>query len=110
MNVTNVKLRNLSIKLFSKSKAIRHGAAASVLLFPAFAFAGTDTTFDTVYTQFTGWTQGSLGRLITLAMIVVGLIGGIARQSLIAFAIGVGGGIGLYNSSTIVGTLFGATI
>ena len=33
-------------------------------------------------------------------MILVGVVGGIARQSLMAFAMGIGGGMGLYNSPT----------
>lgn len=97
-------------KTRARSAALR-AATALALLSPAMAFAGsTDTTFDSVYTQAVNWTQGSLGRLITLVFILVGLIGGIARQSLIAFAVGVGGGIGLYNAPSIVASLFSANI
>ncbi|EBD3296964.1 conjugal transfer protein TraA, partial [Salmonella enterica] len=36
--------------------------------------------------------------------------GGIARQSLMAFAMGIGGGMGLYNSPTVVESIMSATL
>ncbi len=43
-------------------------------------------------------------------MILVGIVGGIARQSLMAFAMGIGGGVGLYNSPTVVESIMTATL
>jgi conjugal transfer pilus assembly protein TraA len=41
---------------------------------------------------------------------LVGIVGGIARQSLMAFAMGIGGGMGLYNSPTVVESIMSATL
>ncbi len=69
------------------------------LLVPDQAHAGTGgTAFDDVWVTLKDWTQGTLGRIVAGAMILVGVVGGIARQSLMAFAMGIGGGMGLYNS------------
>ncbi len=75
------------------------------------AFAGTGgTEFDDVWDTLTDWTQGTLGRIISGGMIVVGLVAGIVRQSLMAFAIGIGGGMGLYNTSTVLESIMTATL
>ncbi|AIJ10670.1 Conjugative transfer protein TraA (plasmid) [Edwardsiella anguillarum ET080813] len=41
---------------------------------------------------------------------MVGIVGGIARQSLMAFAMGIGGGMGLYNAPTVVESMMSATL
>jgi len=71
---------------------------------------GGGSEFDEVWTTVKDWTQGTLGRIIAGSLILVGIVGGIARQSLMAFAIGIGGGMGLYNSPTIVESIMGATL
>ncbi|WP_072649271.1 TraA family conjugative transfer protein [Escherichia coli] len=43
-------------------------------------------------------------------MLRVGVVGGIARQILMAFATGIGGGMGLYNSPTVVESIMSATL
>ncbi|CAM5561845.1 TraA family conjugative transfer protein [Eoetvoesiella caeni] len=68
------------------------------------------TEFDEVWLTLKDWTQGTLGRIIAGAMIIVGIMGGIARQSLIAFALGIGGGIGLYNAPIIIESIMSATL
>jgi conjugal transfer pilus assembly protein TraA len=86
-------------------------AAAMAALMAGDALAGTGTgTFDQVYQTVTDWTQGTLGRIITLAMIVVGIVAGIGRQSLLAFATGLGAGVGMYNAPDIVDSILQATI
>jgi conjugal transfer pilus assembly protein TraA len=72
--------------------------------------ASTSGPLSDVYTSLTEWTQGNVGKTISLGMILVGIVGGIARQSLMAFATGIGGGLGLYNSTTIIDTVFNATL
>nr|BET98777.1 hypothetical protein TCT1_36980 [Xenorhabdus sp. TCT-1] len=73
------------------------------LLVPDQAHAGTGgTAFDDVWVTLKDWTQGTLGRIVAGAMILVGVVGGIARQSLMAFAMGIGGGMGLYNSPVML--------
>ncbi|MDV5570487.1 TraA family conjugative transfer protein [Klebsiella pneumoniae] len=81
------------------------------LLVPDQAHAGTGgTAFDDVWVTLKDWTQGTLGRIVAGAMILVGVVGGIARQSLMAFAMGIGGGMGLYNSPTVVESTMSATL
>lgn len=86
----------------------------SLFVASQFAFAGTavggSTGLDDVWTTLTDFVQGTLGRIITLLIIVVGVAAGILRQSLGAFAVGLGAGIGLYYAPDIVDQLFGATI
>ena len=89
------------------------------MLMPEMAQAAGDTSlgntdhaddFDDIWQTIVGWTQGSLGRVIAGAMILVGIIGGIARQSLMAFAIGIAGGMGLTYAPNIINTVIGASI
>ncbi|WP_411978799.1 TraA family conjugative transfer protein, partial [Vibrio sp. 811] len=81
------------------------------LMFANQAHAGTGgTAFDDVWVTLKDWTQGTLGRIVAGAMILVGVVGGIARQSLMAFAMGIGGGMGLYNSPTVVESIMSATL
>jgi conjugal transfer pilus assembly protein TraA len=81
------------------------------LLFPDLAqAASTSGPLSDVYTSLTEWSQGNVGKTISLGMILVGIVAGIARQSLMSFATGIGGGLGLYNASTIIDTVFQATL
>lgn len=66
--------------------------------------------FEDVWTTLKEWTQGSLGRVIAGSMILVGIIGGIARQSIMAFAIGIAGGMGLTYAPDIIETVVSATL
>jgi conjugal transfer pilus assembly protein TraA len=85
--------------------------AVVFLLTPEHAYAGTGgMEFDDVWVTLKDWTQGTLGRIVAGAMILVGLVGGVARQSLMAFALGIGGGVGLYNSPTVVESIMSATL
>lgn len=75
------------------------------------AWAGTSTgPLQEVYTALTEWSQGYVGKVIALGMILVGIVAGIANQSLMAFAVGIGGGLGLYNAPTIIDTVFNAVL
>ncbi len=107
INVINSKLRTpkgLSLLLIAL-------VAIAAVSAPDVAMAGGGgTEFDEVWTTIKDWTQGTLGRIIAGALILVGIVGGIARQSLMAFAIGIGGGMGLYNSPVIVESIMGATL
>ncbi|MEC9295688.1 MAG: TraA family conjugative transfer protein, partial [Pseudomonadota bacterium] len=66
--------------------------------------------FTDVWDTLKDWTQGTLGRIVAGAMVLVGIVGGIARQSLMAFALGIGGGMGLYNTPTVVESVMSATL
>ena len=96
----------------SKSPAaMALGLVALSLVFSDAAYAGGGgAEFDDVWATLREWTEGTLGRIVAGAMILVGIIGGIARQSLMAFAMGVAGGMGLYNTPTIIETIMSATL
>jgi len=54
--------------------------------------------------------QGTLGRVVAGAMVLVGIVGGVVRQSIMAFATGIGGGVGLYNTPKIIESIMSATL
>ena len=86
------------------------GAAAAVPALLGAGGTGGNAGIGQVLQFFTENLSGVLGQLIIIAMVTVGLIGGIANQSLMTFAIGVGGGIGLANIQTIVTEIMGAGV
>lgn len=85
-------------------------ASGFMLLEANASTAGASATFADILTWLTEVIQGTLGAVVCATMVLVGIIAGIARQSLMAFAIGIGGGVGLYNTPTILGTIFTATL
>lgn len=86
-------------------------AAATAIVAPELVQAGAGgTEFDAVWQTLTDWLQGTLGRIAAGAMILVGIIAGVARQSLMAFAVGIGGGVGLYNTPGIIDNVLSATL
>lgn len=85
------------------------GLAAFFMSTSALAGAG-GTEFDDVWVTLEDWTQGTLGRIITLSIIVVGAVIGVVRQSLMTFAVGFAMGMGLYNAPTIIDSIVGATL
>nr|WP_281271255.1 TraA family conjugative transfer protein [Pseudomonas luteola] len=56
------------------------------------------------------WTQGTLGRIIAIGIILVGACVGVVRQSLMTFAVGLAMGMGLYNAPTVVESIMGSTL
>ena len=75
------------------------------------ALAGTGgTEFDSVYTTISGWATGTLGKLLALAAVIVGLGMGIVRQSVVGFVVGLGMAIGIYQSPAIVDSIVTATL
>ncbi|WP_444679537.1 TraA family conjugative transfer protein [Halomonas sp. E19] len=91
------------------SMAAVFGAAALVLSDASFAGTGGGE-FDDVWYLLEEWTQGTLGRIITLAIILVGAVMGVVRQSLMTFAVGFAMGMGLYNAPLIIDAIVGATL
>ena len=86
-------------------------AALCLMMSVSDSHAGTaGTEFTELWTKLQGWVEGVLGRIVTTALVLVGIGVGIARQSLMAFVVGVGGGLGLYATPTIITNIFTATI
>lgn len=99
----------------SNNKSLAIGAVmvlmAVSLITPESVLAGTGgTEFASVWTTLSDWMQGTLGKIASGAMILVGIIAGVARQSLMAFGVGIGGGVGLYNTPTIIDNVMTATL
>ncbi|EIC22795.1 TraA family conjugative transfer protein [Thiorhodovibrio frisius] len=87
------------------------GAPLLVLLLPDTALAGAGgTEFQATYDMLIGWMTGLLGRIIAVAFIIVGLIAGVARQSIMSFAIGIAAGLGLFMAPDIVDAVVSATL
>jgi len=85
-------------------------AAAGVIGAEA-ALAGTDATFDTALDQFTGFLEGSGGKVITVLSLAGGIVGlASGRFSLGQVAIPVGVGVGAGTGIPIVTSTVTATI
>jgi conjugal transfer pilus assembly protein TraA len=85
--------------------------AFGVLCVPAVTWAGTGgTEFNSAYTTLTTWLQGDLGRLIAAALLVVGLIMGVVRQSIMAAVPAIACGLVATIAPTVIGAVVTATI
>lgn len=85
--------------------------AAMLLLMMNNAMAGGGgEEFEEVWKTIEDWTTGSLGKIIAGAMILVGIIGGVARQSLMAFALGIAGAMGLNYAPDIISAVMTSSI
>lgn len=106
----NVEKHDL-IKRVGKALTVSSVVAAAALL-PELAAAGSTglAGFQNVFQFFIDNINGSLGRVIVISMIIVGIVAGIVNQSLIAFAVGVGGGIGLINLDSVLTELMASTV
>lgn len=84
-----------------------------VLLFAVIdpAHAGSDgKEFNTVYDMLTGWAQGTLGRIICIAIVLVGIAASVKNGTLMPIVIGIGAAVTLYNAPSIVDGILSATI
>ncbi|GAA4649322.1 hypothetical protein GCM10023116_15960 [Kistimonas scapharcae] len=75
-----------------------------------FAAGSADKTFETTLTTLTDWIEGTLGKIIALAFVIIGSVMGAARQSLMAFAVGIAAALGLYNAPGLIDNVFSATL
>ena len=74
-----------------KSKNVQVAALLFVAaLMPLQAMAGAGgTEFTQVYDQLTGWANGTLGKVLGIAALLVGLGVGVIKQSVIAAVVGI---------------------
>lgn len=85
-------------------------SAAAVLLGPeALASASTTTTtvstgggFDGLWTTLSDLSSGAYGKSMALLFVIVGTAIGIARQSLMSFAIGGGAAVGVSAAPSVI--------
>ncbi len=76
----------------------------------AFATTSTDTDFASVVTLLTNWSQGTLGRTLSLGMFVVGIAAGVVKQSVMAAVAGIAGALVLNYGPTVIDSIFGALV
>jgi hypothetical protein len=83
---------------------------AALALSAIAAHAGTDTTFGTAQTMLSSWITGSLGRMIALASLGVGLVSAIVMKSLMPVAVSVGIGLTASVAVSVITGMVTATI
>lgn len=73
--------------------------------------SGTGATdFQEVHDRITAWTTGIMGKTISIGMVLIGIIMGMVRQSLVAFVIGIGAALGLNYTPTLINNVFSAVL
>jgi conjugal transfer pilus assembly protein TraA len=78
---------------------------------PSLSYAGNGgTEFTIAYTTITGWLQGDLGRLLAASLLVVGLVMGVVRQSIMAAVPAIACGLVATVAPTIIGAVVTAVI
>jgi conjugal transfer pilus assembly protein TraA len=88
---------------FKSKKVLVVSLAVLFLIAAVQVHAGTGgDEFKDLYDQLMGWVQGTLGKVVAVSMILVGIIAGVARQSIMAFAVGIAAGLGLYYAPTVI--------
>ena len=107
-----MQTKDINLKATAKKYAPAAVALGLMAFFAGSAMAGaaTDQSFNEVWDTLVDWTQGTLGRIIAITTIVVGLVMGVVRQSIMGAVIGIASGMVLYNSSTVIEGIVGATV
>lgn len=81
-------------------------AAGLLVLYAQAASAGDVQAFDDLYTQLTGWAQGSLGKSIAIIFLLVGLAVGLAKGSLYAAVVSIACGLTLMIAPSVIDSIF----
>lgn len=92
-----------------KINASRVACALVIMAAAGCVLAGQGgSEFDDVWSTLVDWTQGTLGRIIAIAMVLVGLVAGVTRNSIMGLVVGIAAGMGLYNAPTVIESIMGA--
>lgn len=106
-----MKALNLNGAVAGKAAIVAATVAAAAIMGGEAALAGTDATFNTALDAFTGFLEGSGGKIITVLSLaggVVGLASGRFSLGQVAIPVGVGVGAGTgvpIVTSTVTGTI-----
>ncbi len=76
----------------------------------AYAGTGGNAEFGPVYTMVQGWFQGTLGKIVALTSMGVGLTLGVVKQNIMGFVTGIGTGLGVYYGPTVIDNLVVAAL
>jgi conjugal transfer pilus assembly protein TraA len=99
-------MKFISTKLGDRAAFVALAVVASAA---AVAGGGGQQQFGTLANQLTGWAQGSLGIVIAIASLLVGLSVGVVKQSLMAVVTGIGIAIALYYGPEVISGVLSAT-
>ena len=92
--------------MLNRSRVFMTAVFAICCLSSAITMAGTGgTEFNSAYTTLVDWLQGDLGRLIAAALLVVGLVMGVVRQSIMAAVPAIACGLVATVAPTIIGAV-----
>jgi len=72
--------------------------------------SGGTAEFSNLEGMLTGWSQGYLGRSLSIAMLILGLGVGIMRQSIMGAIAGLGAAVAFSYGPSIIGTILGAVV
>lgn len=78
---------------------------AALALATTSAFAAGEDDFDDVFQLLTQWSQGSLGKLVSLASVIVGVGIGIVKQSIMAAVIGIAMAMVVQYAPSVIGNI-----
>ena len=84
--------------------------AVLALLLPEAAVAGDDGEFEDVITQLTEWATGGLGRVVSLAAVIVGAMFSVARSNPIPILSGIAFAMILNFTPAIVTSILTGTL
>lgn len=84
---------------------------ALALAIPALVIAGAGgTEFNTIYGVLSGWMTGTLGKIITVALIITGVAMGVVRQTVIAAVPGIAAGLVMAYAPGVIDNILTAII
>lgn len=85
--------------------------SAALLLLAIPVYAGTGgSEFQEIYSTLIDWTQGYLGKAMAAGIFLTGMAIGIVRQSLMSIVMGIGGGMAVNYTPSIIDAVVTALI
>ncbi|MBW5284160.1 hypothetical protein BurGSRB05_19130 [Burkholderia gladioli] len=102
-------MRGVARTLAGLRRDILNALVFIAILLPFAAFAGTDTTFNSVVTMVSGWLTGSLGQTLALSGFGVALGSGLIRGSIMGVVSGLALALAATYGPTVLTGLFTAT-
>ena len=88
-------------------------ASVLAIALPGLATAGSpsmSTDFDTALNMVVDWSQGTLGKLVSVTFLVVGIVMGVMRQSIFAAVPAVAAAMTMYIGPDIIDSIFAAAL
>ena len=91
--------------------AVAVALASLAVIAPETVLAGAGgLEFQDTYDMLVGWMTGMLGRIIAITFIIVGLVAGVMRQSIMGFVVGIAAGLGVFVAPDIIDNVVAATL